>query len=65
MGSGDDPDDFLYTIDGYRERLEDMGQPVPVERYEDSSLQALPTKYERVVLPAMRGEIFTSQAFDA
>ena len=24
MKSGDDPDDFLYTMDGFRERLEDM-----------------------------------------
>ena len=29
MKSGDDPDVFLYTMDGFRERLEDMGQPVP------------------------------------
>ena len=46
--SGDDPDDFLYTMDGFRERLEDMGQPVPDERYEDIILQALPAEYERV-----------------
>ena len=48
MKSGDDPDDFLYTMDGFRERLEDMGQPVPGERYEDIILQALPVEYERV-----------------
>ena len=48
MKSGGDPDDFLYTIDGYRERLKDMGQPVPDERYEDIILQALPAEYERV-----------------
>ena len=48
MESGDDPDDFLYTMDGYREHLEDMGQPVPDERYEDIILQALPAEYERV-----------------
>ena len=48
MKSGDDPDDFLYTMDGFRERLEDMGQPVPDERYEDIILQALPAEYERV-----------------
>ena len=48
MKSGNDPDDFLYTMDGYRERLKDMGQPVPDERYEDIILQALPAKYERV-----------------
>ena len=48
MKSGDDPDEFLYIMDGYRERLEDMGQPVPDERYEDIILQALPAEYERV-----------------
>ena len=48
MKSGDDPDDFLYTMDGLREHLEDMGQPVPDERYEDIILQALPAEYERV-----------------
>ena len=48
MESGDDPDDFLYTMDGYRERLKDMGQPVSDERYEDIILQALPAEYEWV-----------------
>ena len=48
MKSGDDPDDFIYTMDVYRERLKDMGQPVPDERYEDIILQALPAEYERV-----------------
>ena len=48
MKSGDDPDEFLYTVDGFRERLEDMGQPVPDERYVDIILQALPVEYERV-----------------
>ena len=46
--SGDNRDDFLYTMDGNRERLEDMGQPVPDERYEDTILQVLPAEYERV-----------------
>ena len=35
-------------MDGYRERLEDMGQPVPDERYEYIILQALPAEYERI-----------------
>ena len=48
MKSGDDPDDFLYTMDGHRERLKAMGQSVPDERYDDIILQALPAKYERV-----------------
>ena len=47
MKSGDDPDDFLYTMDGFRERLENMGQPVPGERYEDIILLSLPAEYER------------------
>ena len=46
--SGDDPDDFLYTMDSYRERLKDMDQPVPDELYEDIILQAFPAVYERV-----------------
>ena len=48
MKSGNDPNDFLYTVDGLRERLEDMCQPVPDEWYEDIILQALPAEYERV-----------------
>ena len=48
MKSGDDPNDFLYTMDGYCERLKDMGQRVPDERYEDIILQALPAEYEGV-----------------
>ena len=47
MKSGDDPDYFLYTMDGFRECLEDMGQPVPDERFEDIILQAVPAEYER------------------
>ena len=35
-------------MDGFRERLEDMGQPVPDERHEDIILQALPAEYEKV-----------------
>ena len=48
MKSGDDPDNFLYTMDGFRKRLEDVGQPAPDERYEDIILQAIPAEYERV-----------------
>ena len=35
-------------MDGFREHLEDMGQPVPDERHEDITLQVLPAEYERV-----------------
>ena len=47
MKSGDDSVDFLYTMDDFRERLEDMDKPVPDERYEDIILQALPAEYEK------------------
>ena len=46
--SGDDPDGFLYAMGGLREHLEDIGQPVPDERYEDVILQATPAEYEWV-----------------
>ena len=48
MKSGDDPEDSLYTMDRYRERLEDIGQPVPDERYGNVILQILLAEYERV-----------------
>ena len=48
MKSGDDPDHFMYTMNGFRECLEDMSQPVPDEWYEEIILQALPAEYERV-----------------
>ena len=48
MKSRGDPDDFLYTMDGFHERLEDIGQPVSDERYEDIILQSIPAEYERV-----------------
>ena len=65
MKSGDDLDDCFYTMDGYRERLEDIGQPVSDERYEDIILQVLLAEARGSILPAMRGDIFTSQTFDA
>ena len=48
MKSGDDPDDFIYTMAGFRERLEDKGQLAPDKRYESIILQALPSEYGRV-----------------
>ena len=48
MKSGGDPDNFLYTMDGFHERLEDISQPVSDERYEDIILQSIPAEYERV-----------------
>lgn len=35
---GQDPEDFLYILDGWRDLLEDMRQPVPDERYENTVL---------------------------
>ena len=61
MKSGDDPDEFLYTMDGYSERLENMDQPGTKTSF---SRLFLPST-RGSVLPAMRGEIFTSQTFDA
>ena len=65
MKSGDDSDDFLYTMDGDRERLKDMSQSVPDERYEDIILQALPAEYKRSAQLATRGGIFTWQICSA
>ena len=66
MKSGDGPDDFLYTMHVFRERLEDMGQPVPDERYEDIILQAIPAEYERVRTASYeRPDVFTWQIFGA
>ena len=48
MEPGQDPDDFLFTLDRCRERLEEMGQTIHDERYEDIIPQALPVEYERV-----------------
>ena len=48
MEPGDDSDDFLYTMDGYRERLKGIAQPVPDERYEDVIFWLLPAEYEMV-----------------
>ena len=58
MKSGDDPDDFIYSMDGYCERLKVMGQPVPDERYADIVLQALPAEYERVRTVSMERRDF-------
>ena len=48
MKSGDDPDESLDTMDVYRKHLEDMGQPIPDERYEVIVLKAPPAEYEKV-----------------
>ena len=65
MKSGDDPDDFLYTMDGFRERLEDMGQPVPDERYENIIFRPFLPSTRGSAQSATRGGIFTWQIFSA
>ena len=65
MNSGDDRDNFLYTMDGFCERLGDIGQPVPDERYEKIILQALPGEYERVRTASHERRNFTWQIFGA
>ena len=45
---GQDPDDIFFVLDEYRDLLEEMGQTVHDERYEDIVLQALSPEYERV-----------------
>ena len=44
MDPGQDPDDFFFVLDECRQQLEDMGESVHDERYEDSILQALPAE---------------------
>ena len=65
MKSGDDPDDFLYTMDGYRELLEYMGQPHPTSGTKISFFRPFLPSTKGSVLPAVRGGVFTSQTFDA
>ncbi|CAN0516343.1 unnamed protein product, partial [Laminaria digitata] len=48
MEPGQDPDDLFFVLDECRDLLEEMGQTVHDERYEDINLQALPPEYERV-----------------
>ena len=48
MEPGQDPDDLFFVLDECRDLLEEMGQSVHDERYEDIILQALPPEYERV-----------------
>ena len=48
MDPGQDPDGFFFILDECREQLEDMGESVHDERYEDIILQGLPIEYARV-----------------
>ena len=46
--SGDDSDDLFYTMGGYRECLQDMGQPVPDGLYEHIILHVLSFEYKKL-----------------
>ncbi|CAN0176458.1 unnamed protein product, partial [Laminaria digitata] len=48
MEPGHDPDHLFFDLDECRDLLEEMGQTVHDERYEDTILQSLPPEYERV-----------------
>ena len=48
MEPGRDPDDLFFVLDECRDLLEELGQKVHDERYEDIVLQARPPEYERV-----------------
>ena len=48
MEPGQDPDEFFFALDECRDLLEEMGQAVHDESYEDIILQALPPEYERM-----------------
>ena len=43
MKCSDDPDDLLNKLGGYRERLENVGQPAPDERYDDINYSSGPS----------------------
>ncbi|CAN0287066.1 unnamed protein product, partial [Scytosiphon promiscuus] len=49
MEPGQDPDDFFFALDECRDLLQEMGEMVHDERYEDIILRALPIEYERVL----------------
>ena len=44
-----DPDDFFFILDEYRDPLQEMGQTVHDERYEDNIFRDLLIEYERVL----------------
>ena len=64
MKSGNDPDGFLYTMNGYCKRLEGVGQPVGDERYEKIILQILPAEYQRVRTASYDRWVFSRQILD-
>ena len=49
MKPGQNPDDLFFILDECRDLLQEMGQTVHDERYEDTILRALPTEHERVL----------------
>ena len=48
MEPDQDPDYLIFVLNGCRDLLEEMGQAMHDERYEDIILQTLPVEYEKV-----------------
>ena len=48
MKHDQDLNDFFFVRDEFRDLLEEIGQTLHGERYEDIILQAVPSEYERV-----------------
>ena len=65
MKSGDDPDDFLYNMDVFRERLEEMDQSVPDEQERISIFRSFLPSTRGSAQLATRSRIFTWQMFGA
>ena len=59
MKSGDDPDDSLYTMDGYRERLKDMASQYPTSGTKTSFFWPFLPSTRGSAHLATRGGIFT------
>ena len=65
MRSDEDPDDFLYKKDRYRDRLNSVtSKEGPSDRqYEDIILQCLPPEYDRIRQMHFEGRIATLRTF--
>ena len=50
MRPGQDPNDYLYRIDSYRDRLNacDPLEDLTYRQYEDTILQVLPSEYDGI-----------------
>ena len=65
MKSGDDSDNFLHTINGYRKRLQNMGQPMHNEGLMALSCRPFLPSTRVSALSAMRVRSFTWKTFGA